>query len=623
MQVIHTNKSFFKVASSVVASLLFLCHGGVVSALTYQTSQNVEFTFNPTISVSLSSNDLIIDSLTPNSSSDSNIITVSVSTNTGYGYYMSATAGTSTGDTNLTSTTNSGNVFTNLSSNAATLAAFPDDRWGYSYSTDDGSTWISGSQGSTASGYNGLPLDNDDSGATGVILASTDSFSNSGSVKFKIGAKASATQATGTYTNTVNFYAVANPEPTLGPVECEAGKICYNVNSLTATEGTMGKQSATDGSTKMLLASNFSRDGYGFAGWSDTYDYSGNLYGPQETITVPNGTTASGLSLYAVWMPSAGTMQANASSVCSSLTQAPTNGTKTLASVSALTDQRDNNTYAIAKLADGNCWMIENLRLEADATRGDTNRLLSQGYGTSTTYGNFSGLADPEAPWANFSTTANSLYSTDGTDNTINIGASYAGNRFPRYNNYNNQSTSANRPQDPTTNSATNSTTNAGMYSYGNYYTWHAAIADLTSNTTSNQSTTNTSLCPAGWHLPKGGDKSNEANNEFWSLIVNSINNGTNPANYESSTTPYYTGTPEGSDASNSIRAYPNNFVCSGSVYSGWVSSRGESGFYWSSTADAPTIAYYLGLDSSYVYPGTLYNYKYNGRTIRCVAPGA
>ena len=272
MQVIHTNKSVFRVALSVVSSLLFLCHSGVVSALTYQTSQDVEFTFNPTISVSLSSNDLIIDSLTPNSSSDSNIITVSVSTNTGYGYYMSATAGTSTGDTNLTSTTNSGNVFTNLSSNAATLAAFPDDRWGYSYSTDDGSTWISGSQGSTSSGYNGLPLDNDDSGATGVILASTDSFSNSGSVKFKIGAKASATQATGTYTNTVNFYAVANPEPQLGPVECEAGKICYNVNALTATEGTMGKQSASDGNTVTLLASNFSREGYGFAGWSDTDD---------------------------------------------------------------------------------------------------------------------------------------------------------------------------------------------------------------------------------------------------------------------------------------------------------------------------------------------------------------
>ena len=616
MQVIHTNKSVFRVALSVVSSLLFLCHSGVVSALTYQTSQDVEFTFNPTISVSLSSNDLIIDSLTPNSSSDSNIITVSVSTNTGYGYYMSATAGTSTGDTNLTSTTNSGNVFTNLSSNAATLAAFPDDRWGYSYSTDDGSTWISGSQGSTSSGYNGLPLDNDDSGATGVILASTDSFSNSGSVKFKIGAKASATQATGTYTNTVNFYAVANPEPQLGPVECEAGKICYNVNALTATEGTMGKQSASDGNTVTLLASNFSREGYGFAGWSDTYDYSGNLYGPQEDITVPTGTTANGLSLYAIWMPSAGTMQANASSVCSGLTTAPTDGTKTLNSVSALTDQRDNNTYAIAKLADGKCWMIENLRLEADATRGDTNRLLSQGYGTSTTYGNFSGLAGAEAPWADNSTTANSLYSTNGAGNTINIGTSDAGYRFPRYNNYNNQSTSANRPQDPTTNDVTNSTTNAGMYSYGNYYTWHAAIADTTAY--SNGDHNATSICPSGWQIPLGNTSTGD------------IKQGASDTANKVPGFSYLDRKMGGTGATQSTtagslrwRRYPVNFVYSGRVYSGSVYGRGSSGNYWSSTASSSVYAYYLNLNSSLVSPGTNYGNKYGGWTIRCVASGA
>ncbi|MBQ3433081.1 hypothetical protein IJG22_02165, partial [Candidatus Saccharibacteria bacterium] len=63
------------------------------SALTYQNSVDVEFTLNPTISINLSSNDLIIDNLTPGSSSDSNIITVDISTNAGYGYYMSATAG--------------------------------------------------------------------------------------------------------------------------------------------------------------------------------------------------------------------------------------------------------------------------------------------------------------------------------------------------------------------------------------------------------------------------------------------------------------------------------------------------------------------------------------------------
>ena len=589
------------------------------SALTYQNSTDVEFTINPSINITLSDPNLIIDNLTPGSSSDSNIITVNISTNAGYGYYMSATAGTSTGNTDLTNQSSSSAKFTNLSSNVANLSSFPDNNWGYSYSTDDGSTWISGSQGSTASGYNGLPLDNDDSGATGVILASTDSFSNSGSVKFKIGAKASATQATGTYTNTVNFYAVANPEPTLGPVECEAGKICYNVNALTATEGTMGQQSTddssnaiVDGATVTLLASNFSREGYGFSGWSDTYDYSGNLYGPQETITVPNGTTTNGLSLYAIWMPSAGTMQANASSVCSSLTQAPTNSTKTLASVSALTDQRDGETYAIAKLADGKCWMIENLRLEANATRGDTNRLLSQGYGTSATYGNFSGLADAESTGFSTTYTANSLYYSGTQEGTasINIGTTdYPGRRMPRYNNWNNQSNSANRPQSPTANDATNSTTNAGMYSYGNYYTWHAAIADTTYYSSGDHGTT--SLCPNGWRLPIG-DQSTETNS-FGALSV--ALGGPEGGAFASSSS-----TPTGTIMSKIFRSYPNNFLYSGNFLKSSAISRGAGGYYWSSTAYSIYTSYFLSLSISDVNPGTDYYNKNHGYSIRCTA---
>ena len=587
------------------------------SALTYQNSVDVEFTFNPVISISLSDNDLIIDNLTPGSSSDSNIITVDVTTNANSGYYVSATAGTKTGNTNLVSNTSS-SVFTNLSSNAATLNDIPSDRWGYSYSKDNGTTWVSGDTTNTSTGYNGLPLDNDDSGATGVIILNTDSFSNSGSFKFKIGAKASPTQASGTYTNTVNFYAIANPEPTLGPESCEAGKICYHKNALTTTEGSMGNQdlddsssAIADGSTVTLLASNFSRTGYGFAGWSDTYDYTGNLYGPQETITTPTGTTANGLSLYAIWVKSEGSIQdtVKVASVCNSLTTAPTDGTASLTSVSALTDQRDNNTYAIAKLADGKCWMIENLRLESTAEH-NSDGTLAQGYGTSATYGNFGGLADAESANFSNSTTANSLYYSGTQEGTasINIGTTgIPGRRMPRYNNLN------------TSTRASNPTNNGGnMYSYGNYYTWHAAIADLTYNGTNNQSTTGTSLCPTGWHLPKGGNKSNEANNELWSLVVDGINDGTKPANYDSSTRPYYTSTPEGSDTSNKLRAYPNNFLYSGRFNTSSAYVRGSCGFYRSSTAGSSSDSYSLYLCSSYVYPGTNYYHKGSGQSIRC-----
>ena len=411
-------------------------------------------------------------------------------------------------------------------------------------------------------------------------------------------------------------YTMVHPytEEPLQPQPATSGCINYFANASNAV-GTMGCQSATDGNSIDLLASNFSRTGYGFAGWSDKFDYATNaeakFYGPQETITVPTGTTANGLSLYAVWIKSQGSIQdqSKVASVCNSLTTAPTNGTANLTSVSALTDQRDDNTYAIAKLADGKCWMIENLRLESTAEH-NSDGTLAQGYGTSATYGNFGGLADAESANFSNSTTANSLYYSGTQEGTasIDIGTTdYPGRRMPRYNNLN------------TSTRATNPTNNSGnMYSYGNYYTWHAAIADLTYNGTNNQSTTGTSLCPTGWHLPKGGNKSNEANNELWSLVVDGINGGTKPANYDSRIQPYYTGTPEGSDASNKLRAYPNNFLYSGYFDTSSALGRGSSGYYWSSTASSSSVSYYLSLYSSYVSPGTYNDSKSYGRSIRC-----
>ena len=218
------------------------------SAITYQNSSKVEFTFNPTITVSLSSYDLSISNLSPGDASDSNIITATVSTNAGYGYYLSATAGTTGGNTNLTHSTDNTYTFTSLSSNKANLASFSDNTWGYSYSIDNGATWISGDNGSAIAGYNGLPLDADDSGATGVNLLNTDSFAGTGSIKFKIGAKAATTQASGTYTGVVNFYAVTNPEPE--PLTIETASTFQEVQecpSSLVTEQIYTLQDARDG----------------------------------------------------------------------------------------------------------------------------------------------------------------------------------------------------------------------------------------------------------------------------------------------------------------------------------------------------------------------------------------
>ena len=569
---------------------------------------------------------------THNAEISNNIYTTDIGTTTlhafcndsgGFAIYAAGYTGSEIGGANSTKLVGSPSAIGNIDTGTATSGNTSNWAMKVTKTQDSGDT----------SGGNAFTIDNSfndyhavPSSFTKVAHKNTvtDMTASTGGVKLTTtyAAFISGTQPAGTYSGQVKYTLVhpASETPPLQPVICASGKTCYNPNAYDAV-GTMGQPDiASSDNSATLLATNFSREGYGFAGWSDVYDYATNnnahFYGPQEDITFTTGQytgTNNGLSLYAVWVKSAGYLQNWTG--CGSLAS----GT-----VTALTDQRDGETYAVAKLADDNCWIIENLRLENTATH-NSDGTLAQGYGTSTTYGNFSGLADPE-PLSSFGhTTANSLYSTDGNNNTININTNHnnAGCRFPRYNNTNTPTTISDRPQNPTTNSATNSTSNASMYSYGNYYTWPAAIADTSHYNTNNQSVTNTSICPSGWHLPKGGDKTNEINNEIWALVVTSINSGVTPANYNSETKPHYTGTAEASPIANSLRAYPNNFVYSGFITQrATISSRGSYGFYWTSTAvsaNNESNAYVFAISKEEIAPGTDTTMKYYGFPIRCL----
>ena len=366
-----------------------------------------------------------------------------------------------------------------------------------------------------------------------------------------------------------------------------------------------------------LWASNFQRSGYGFAGWTDKFDWvlnandaNGNgtganagyhIYGPNADITTPADMTTKGLSLYAVWVPNAGNLQS-------------WNGCSTMnaGNVTALTDQRDNNTYAVAKLADGNCWMIENLRLDNLHTTGAENEAKAQGYakysGTGTNYGDFIGLADPENTrnWGN-SKTANSIYysGTQSGTATININTSNSpGYRFPRYNNQN------------TTSPATNMTkwgpdgdTAQNIYSIGNWYTWNAAMANTkyyssataqVNGTTSE--TAGTSICPKGWKLPYGRNTGNGATSGGFYFLGGKLG-----------------ATAPSAASSNIWRSYPNNFIYSGHFSKGSPSARGYYGYYWSSTVYSGDNSYSLYLGSSNVGPGTGSLAKYNGYSVRCI----
>ena len=413
-------------------------------------------------------------------------------------------------------------------------------------------------------------------------------------------AAASSTQPAGTYTGAVK-YTMVHPNTNIPnqPYDCVAGNICYFPNAGNTVADTIGNQSISSSDTSATLwASNFQRPGYGFAGWSDAYDYvvnvgsgsnsSAHIYGPNEDIEFTAGQysgTDGGLALYAVWVPVATdasgnelTFQTN-NLLTTTLADGTTLGNKNNGFVTALRDKRDGQVYVVAKLADDNYWMIENLRLNNNSTTpnwGDNS--LSQGFG-----GVFNGLADAESENFSDSTTANSLYNT---------GNAYT---MPRYNNNN-------------TNSPVANMTGAygDIYSYGNYYTWAAAIADTTAHSSSTD-VINTSICPAGWHLPYGGSDTgtNGGNTSggFYNLNYK-INNNSNVTN---------------ATAGRNLRAYPNNFVYSGYFLNSSAGGRGSIGRYWSSTAGGSDVAHFLYFDSSGVNPGTNRIVKYVGRSVRCV----
>lgn len=170
------------------------------SALSYQGDAEIKFTFNPTLSINISSSDLVISNLTPGTTSDSNTINVSVATNASHGYTLAATVGDSLhNNTNLTHT-NGNNIFSSIATDASLSSLATDNTWGYSYR-------LSNNSNSNAwSNYSGL------SNETSKTLVNTDS-QIAKPIDFKIAAKASSTQASGAYTNTINFIAISKPMP--------------------------------------------------------------------------------------------------------------------------------------------------------------------------------------------------------------------------------------------------------------------------------------------------------------------------------------------------------------------------------------------------------------------------
>ena len=197
---------------TIMSSLVFTIPA---NALEYQTDPiTLDFTFGSVLSIS-TDGDITIPSLTPGtkSISDSNYKVI-VSTNNTTGYTLAATVGCSSGancyntknlvDSNNDDTTT--NNFTMIDS--ATTLTTP-GTWGISLDStaDENST------------FDTLPLYS----STAKIINQTTSTTGTAAIGYagtnnttmRIGAYATTSQLAGTYTNTINFIAVANTVPML------------------------------------------------------------------------------------------------------------------------------------------------------------------------------------------------------------------------------------------------------------------------------------------------------------------------------------------------------------------------------------------------------------------------
>ncbi|MBR3180264.1 InlB B-repeat-containing protein [Candidatus Saccharibacteria bacterium] len=326
----------------------------------------------------------------------------------------------------------------------------------------------------------------------------------------------------------------------------QTGQTVYNVSQ--TVSGSTASQTHTYGSSRTLTSNGFTRPGFRFLGWSTNR--------AATTATYTNGQSVSNLTtgtntvtLYAIWQPknslnSITNMQQMTSAICNDTytpkNTATTENTSTYFSADnvpqrTLSDTRDSKTYIVRKLADGNCWMVQNLDLDLDAnvtyTHADTDLGWGNNWNTSATWKPMrSTISYEKSLWENEYVAPHSVdtgnwywKNTPFYDSSLcyNNGTTYC-DYFSKTNSYASYF------------SQTPYATNGNYGHVGNYYNWAAAIASNDSSTYAVDTKGNialnpqNSICPAGWRLPTVSNASastSGSTNEFARLNL-LYNNG-------------------------------------------------------------------------------------------------
>ena len=264
-----------------------------------------------------------------------------------------------------------------------------------------------------------------------------------------------------------------------------------------------------------------------------------------------------------------------------------------------LKDKRDGKDYMVAKLADGNIWMTQNLDLDLDSSRTYTNLDTDIGYNTSTGQYDTAAWTPSTTTYPTSTTTWNN---SKTTPESYDPGTLYwNGTANTEYPSTEADCTAAGGAWD-SVNGLCNfiSSTGNSHYHLGNYYNWTAAIAmnDSSSYTTQYQDV-NQSICPANWTLPKGG-------------------NVTTSGSFQYLITQY------GWDSSSQTMTNPNiwNSPIKSSlsgVWSGSLEFVGAYDYFWSPMVDDSDFSYGLYADSDGGVVPVIGDRDY-GSSVRCVA---
>ena len=322
-------------------------------------------------------------------------------------------------------------------------------------------------------------------------------------------------------------------------------------------------------------------------------------FGTKVNTSLPSGTYSNQVVVSVVANPAyippfegIETMQEMTSTICSNADEGET---------ARLKDDRDGKLYWVAKLADDNCWMTQNLDLDLDSskplTTADSDISDLRGSWTPTdTQNNTTGFSSSDY----YSTQSFNpgMYVNNDPTAWTSCNNYWSGGSCDNWTDVSNMSPMTEFRDESTNIVDTNSNTYDAHYLAGNYYQWNAATAGTGgSDVTDQYQDATDSICPKGWKLPTSGNS--------------------NPGSFGGLTSAYSIG--NNSAGATALTKSPLYFTPAGYVLSGSLYFAGVNVYYWSSTAYSSYYAYFLYFSSSIVSPSNSIG-RYSGQSVRCLA---